>query len=77
MSLAVETVFLSEEELGELETHLQTLMTGRVAGLHLTTQPEGVVLHGRARTYYAKQMAQQALMKASPLPIAANEIEVR
>jgi hypothetical protein len=77
MSLAMESALLSEDELGELENQLQAIMNGRVAGLHLAMQPDGLVLQGRARTYYAKQLAQQALMKATPLPIAANEIDVR
>jgi hypothetical protein len=34
------------------------------------------VLRGRARTYYAKQLAQHAVMQATALPILRNEIEV-
>ena len=37
---------------------------------------DGVILHGRARTYYGKQLAQHVVMKIHGLPIAANEIEV-
>jgi len=35
-----------------------------------------LILRGRTRTYYAKQLAQQAVMEATALPIRANEIEV-
>jgi len=37
---------------------------------------EGLVLRGRAQTYYAKQLAQHAVVEAAGLPILANEIEV-
>jgi hypothetical protein len=37
----------------------------------------GLVLRGRAHTYYAKQLAQHAVMDNHPLPILANEIEVQ
>jgi len=33
-------------------------------------------LRGRAKTYYAKQLAQHAVMEATDLPVLANEIEV-
>jgi hypothetical protein len=37
---------------------------------------EGLVLRGRAQTFYTKQLAQHAVMRATALPILANEIEV-
>jgi len=76
MSLAVANVDQSTENLDELESHLQTCLSGRVWELHLAFQHDGVVLRGRTRTYYAKQLAQQALMKATAIPIVANEIQV-
>jgi hypothetical protein len=36
----------------------------------------GLVLRGHVRTHHAKQLAQQAVMKASSLTIRANEIDV-
>jgi hypothetical protein len=36
----------------------------------------GKALRGFAHTYYAKQLAQHAVMEATKLPILANEIEV-
>jgi hypothetical protein len=36
----------------------------------------GIVLRGRARTYYAKQLAQHAIMTETALSILGNEIEV-
>jgi hypothetical protein len=34
------------------------------------------VLRGVTRTYYAKQLAQHAVMQLTDLPIHANEIDV-
>jgi hypothetical protein len=36
----------------------------------------GLVLRGTSQTYYAKQLAQQAVLAASKTPIVANDIEV-
>jgi hypothetical protein len=42
----------------------------------LVLQHDGLILQGDALTYYAKQLAQHAIMKETRLPILANEIEV-
>ncbi len=60
----------------ELETHVQCRLSGRVRDLHVLLRDGGFVLRGHALTYYAKQLAQHAVMDASDLPILANEIEV-
>jgi hypothetical protein len=76
MSVAVDSVYCAPPDLDELESHLQSCLSGRILGLQLALHGDGLVLRGRTRTYYAKQLAQQALMKATPLPILANEIQV-
>ncbi len=60
----------------QLETHIQTRLGSRVCQLRVVCQNEGVVLHGRARTYHAKQLAQHLVMEMINLPILANQIEV-
>ena len=67
---------LLDAALEQLEVEVRSQLRGRVAHLRLELHPDGLVLHGRARTYYAKLLAQHALMEASDLPIVANEIEV-
>jgi hypothetical protein len=37
----------------------------------------GLILRGLTTTYYAKQLAQHAVMEATAIPIVANEIEVQ
>lgn len=60
----------------ELEAHIQCRLSGQVRDFRLVVADEGVILRGHANTYYAKQLAQHAVMEATVLPILANEIEV-
>lgn len=63
-------------DLDQLEARLQWRLGGRVRGLRVVGGEKGLVIQGYARTYYAKQLAQHAVMEATELPILANEIEV-
>jgi hypothetical protein len=63
-------------QLAELEIHVRYRLRGRVRDFRLAPGERGLVLRGQSRTYYAKQLAQHAVMEAAGLPIAANEIEV-
>jgi hypothetical protein len=73
---------ISREELpadvrtGELEVDLQCRLAGRVRDFCLIRTHGGIILRGSSRTYYAKQLAQHAVMQATNLPILANEIMV-
>src|SRR5439155_17998875 len=64
------------EEIARLEGHVQDRLNGRIHRLRVLVRDDGLVLQGHVHTYYAKQLVQQAVMEASPLPIRANEIEV-
>ena len=59
-----------------LQTQLQSRLLGQVRSFQLTVKDQGLILRGLSGTYYAKQLAQQAVMEAADLPIVANEIEV-
>jgi hypothetical protein len=59
-----------------LETHVQSRLNGRVRDFRLVLRGNGLILTGHAATYYAKQLAQHAVMEATTLPILANDIEV-
>ena len=63
--------------LDQLEAHVQCSVAGHVRDLRLEWCEGGIILRGHSHTYYAKQLAQQAVMATSNLPIRANEIEVR
>jgi hypothetical protein len=60
----------------ELESLVRHRVSGRVLDLRVLLQDDGVVLRGHTHTYYAKQLAQHAVMKATDRPIVANLIEV-
>lgn len=61
----------------QLEARVHCLLGGRrVYDFRVLVVENGVVLHGDACSYYAKQLAQHTVMKATTLPIVANEIKV-
>jgi hypothetical protein len=60
----------------EVENRVRRRLSGRVLGFRVVFQDDGVVLRGASRTYYAKQLAQHAVMDATDRPIVANLIEV-
>ena len=70
------TNLATQAKLDELELQLQGQFTGRVADFRVLSSGGGIVLRGFTRTYYLKQLAQQAVMNRTDLPIVANEIEV-
>jgi len=63
-------------ELERLEANVMRRLARRIAGFRLLVRGQGLVLQGRADTFYAKQLAQHAVMNATGLPILANEIRV-
>jgi hypothetical protein len=60
----------------KLETQIKCRLRGYVCEFRLVVLPGGLILRGRAHSYYAKQLAQHAVMEATDRPILANEIEV-
>ena len=75
MALQAEPDRITSAELTELELHVHGRLVGRVSDFQLQVRNGGLVLRGRAHTYYAKQLAQHAVMQATSLPIQANEIQ--
>ncbi|MCI0333475.1 MAG: hypothetical protein L0228_09655 [Planctomycetes bacterium] len=65
------------DEIVRLECHVRRRLCGRLREFRVQIQGAGLILVGCVATYYAKQLAQHAVMEASSLPILANDIEVR
>jgi hypothetical protein len=65
---------LTEEE--RLQCLLQKRLGSRIRNLRVQLLPHGLVLQGRAATFYAKQLAQHVAMELAAVPILANDIEV-
>jgi hypothetical protein len=70
------TKLAAPKSVNELEARVQDRLSRRVRNLRLDIAEQGVILRGNSRTYYAKQLAQHAVMEATGLRILANEIEV-
>jgi hypothetical protein len=60
----------------ELEASIQCRLAGYVREFRLVVVDKGLVLRGHAHSYYAKQLAQHAVLERTELRIFANEIEV-
>ena len=65
-----------QEELDRLGAQVQYELSGLLRDFRLKGKEEGLILTGRAGSYYAKQLAQHAVMRAMALPILKNEIQV-
>ena len=66
----------SHDSVRQIEQLVLRRLNGRVRDLKLMARDDGLVLQGHARTYYAKQLAQHAVMELTKLLIRSNEIEV-
>jgi hypothetical protein len=64
------------EEVAKLEARLRKDLSHWILDLRVLPHPDGLVLHGRTRNYYSKQLAQHALMRATRARLIANRIEV-
>lgn len=63
-------------DLDHLEQLLRRELHGRLIQIRLLFRDEGLVLQGESPSFYGKQLAQHAIMKATQIPIRANEIHV-
>jgi hypothetical protein len=63
-------------EVDALVAHLIRRLSGRIRGVAIVPDTDGLILKGRVRTYYEKQLAQHVLMEATSARIVSNEIEV-
>ena len=75
MSITSTTSMPADQVEALIERHLRGRV--RVLRFRVVVQEGGLILHGCVPTYYAKQLAQHAVMEVSELPILANEIEVQ
>lgn len=66
----------SLDSVRQIEQLVARRLDGRAHSVRLEFRENGLILHGRARTYYTKQLAQHAVMELCDFPIRANEIEV-
>jgi hypothetical protein len=67
---------ISSDAVQQIAAQLQMRLGKDVRNLRVIPHAEGLILLGRADTYYAKQLAQHLAMEISGRAIQANEIEV-
>ena len=67
---------ITAEIVAQAEEQVRKRLGGRVSDLRVIVRGDGLVLQGRSRTHHAKQLAQQAVIEATGLPIVTNEIWV-
>jgi hypothetical protein len=76
MNKQAQTDTATRGTLARIEEHVRYRLSGVLRDFQLVFRDKGLVLRGHVHTYYAKQLAQHAVMEASSLPIRANEMEV-
>lgn len=67
---------VSLSELTLVEVAIGHEFSQRVQEFHIVVRNDGLVLEGRTRSYFTKQLVQQAVISAINLPITANNISV-
>jgi hypothetical protein len=63
-------------DLERVGAQVQNELGGRLRHFRLERLNTGVILLGRVSSFYAKQLAQHAVMRATDIPITRNDIEV-
>lgn len=58
----------------ELEEYVRERITGRIDDFHVERGDECLVLQGKSRSFYAKQLAQVAAREFAPQAPLSNEI---
>jgi hypothetical protein len=66
----------SAEDLVQIQRDIRRDLSLRVHDFRLRAVDEGLILEGRTKTYYGKQLVQHAIMDATDFPILANNIVV-
>ena len=68
----------ARDDLAErLEVHIARRACGQIRDLHVVCSDDLIILRGRARTYHAKQLAQEAVVDLTGgQPALANQIVV-
>ena len=71
----VEPSFLEVHQ-DSLEAIIQRRLGSRIRDVRVLRLPAGLIIQGRTKTYYAKQLATHAVLELADEPILANDIEV-
>jgi hypothetical protein len=64
------------DSLGVIEAAVRSRYRSYLRDLTIERTPEGLILHGRATSYFGKQMAQEEILREGTWPIVSNRIVV-
>ena len=64
------------EDMEHIQHEIRRNLSLRVHNFQMRVVDEGLILEGRTKTYYGKQLIQHAVMDATEFPILANNIVV-
>ena len=64
------------EDMEQIQQEIRRNLSLRVHNFQMRVVDEGLILEGRTKTYYGKQLIQHAVMDATEFPILANNIVV-
>lgn len=67
---------LPSDEADRIAVRVMGRLAGQLLRLRILVRHDGFVLQGRVRSYYAKQLVQEAVRKATDMRIAENAVEV-
>lgn len=66
-----------DELVQRVVVRLQIRLGSQLRDFQMSAREDGLILRGKVRTYYGKQMVQEVVMEVSGLAILSNDIEVR
>ena len=66
-----------DELVQRVVVRLQIRLGSQLRDFQMSAREDGLILRGKVRTYYGKQMVQEVVMEVSGLSILANDIEVQ
>lgn len=66
----------SSEDVEQIQRGVRRTHSLRVHDFQLRATDDGLILEGRTKTYYGKQLVQHAVMDETDFPILANNIVV-
>jgi hypothetical protein len=67
---------LAPEEADRIAARVMGRLAGQLTRLRILVRRDGCVLQGQVRSYYAKQLVQEAVRQVTDRPIAENAVEV-
>lgn len=70
------TVHGGQDSLDDIRSSVCEQLSGRLQDFELRPHRGGLILAGRVRSYYAKQLVQHAVMEQTDSLILRNEISV-